>query len=57
MSTSSAPHATELIAEGTLAVNKGLTVEDLVGTIHAHPTLAEIMGETAMKAAGRPLHG
>ena len=51
------PHATELIAEGTLAVNKGLTVEDLVGTIHAHPTLAEIMSETAMKAADRPLHG
>ena len=51
------PHATELIAEGTLAVNKGLTVEDLVGTIHAHPTLAEIVCETAMKAVGRPLHG
>ncbi len=51
------PHATELIAEGTLAVNKGLTVEDLVGTIHAHPTLAEIMCETAMKAVDRPLHG
>lgn len=51
------PHATELIAEGTLAVNKGLTVEDLVSTIHAHPTLAEIMCETAMKAVDRPLHG
>ena len=51
------PHATELIAEGTLAVNKGLTVEDLVGTIHAHPTLSEIIGETALKAVGRPLHG
>jgi dihydrolipoamide dehydrogenase len=51
------PHATELIAEGTLAVNKGLTVEDLAGTIHAHPTLAEIIGETALKAVGRPLHG
>ena len=51
------PHATELIAEGTLAVHKGLTVDDLVGTIRAHPTLAEIVAETAMKAAGRPLHG
>jgi len=51
------PHATELIAEGTLAVNKGLTVEDLAGTIHAHPTLAEIIGETALKAIDRPLHG
>jgi dihydrolipoamide dehydrogenase len=51
------PHATELIAEGTLAVNKGFTVEDLVGTIHAHPTLAAIMGATAWKAIDRPLHG
>jgi dihydrolipoamide dehydrogenase len=51
------PHATELIAEGALAVNKGLTVEDLAGTIHAHPTLAEIIGETALKAVDRPLHG
>jgi len=37
------PHATEIIAEGTLAVKKGVTVEDLAGTIHAHPTLSEIM--------------
>jgi dihydrolipoamide dehydrogenase len=50
-------HATELIAEATLAVNKGLTVGDLAGTIHAHPTLAEIIGETALKAVGQPLHG
>ena len=50
-------HATELIAEATLAVTKGLTVEDLAGTIHAHPTLSEVMGETALKAVGRPLHG
>ena len=51
------PHATELIAEATLTVNKGLTVGDLAGTIHAHPTLSEIIGETALKAAGQPLHG
>ncbi|MBF0302852.1 MAG: FAD-dependent oxidoreductase [Desulfamplus sp.] len=42
-------HATDLIAEATLAVNKGLTVSDIAHTIHAHPTLAEIMSEAALK--------
>jgi len=51
------PHATDLIAEATLAINLGATVEDLVHTIHAHPTLSEIMPETALKAMGRPFHG
>ena len=51
------PHATDLIAEGTLAVRQGVTVAELAATIHAHPTLAEIMGETALKAAGTALHG
>ncbi len=51
------PHATDLIAEATLAVEKGLTARDIAHTIHAHPTLAEIMGETASKVAGMPLHG
>ena len=51
------PHATDLIAEGTLAIKSGATVEDLRATIHAHPTLAEIMFETALKATGRALHG
>jgi dihydrolipoamide dehydrogenase len=51
------PRATDLIAEGTLAVQQGLTVAQLAATIHAHPTLAEIMGEAALKAAGTPLHG
>ncbi len=44
------PHATDLIAEGTLAVNKGLSVRDLAHTIHAHPTLSEIIFETALSA-------
>jgi dihydrolipoamide dehydrogenase len=51
------PHATDLIAEATLAVKLGATVEDLSHTIHAHPTLAEIVQETALKAMDRSLHG
>ncbi|MBF0467361.1 MAG: dihydrolipoyl dehydrogenase [Desulfamplus sp.] len=51
------PHATDLIAEGTLAVNLGLTVSDIAHTIHAHPTLAEIMSEAAFKGTGMAVHG
>lgn len=51
------PHATDLIAEGVLAVNTGCTVGQLARTIHAHPTLAEIMSETACKALGQAIHG
>ncbi len=51
------PHATDLIAEGTLAVQSGCTVAELAETIHAHPTLSEIMLEASFKALDRPLHG
>lgn len=53
----SGPHATDLIAEAALAVSNGLTAADMAHTIHAHPTLAEIMGEAALKILGTPLHG
>ncbi len=51
------PHATDLIAESVLAIRNGMTVRQLADTIHAHPTLAEIMLETAFKVMGCPLHG
>lgn len=44
------PHATDLIAEGTLAVKSGITVKEMAETIHAHPTLAEIMMEASLKS-------
>ncbi len=50
-------HATDLIAEGALAIQAGLTAQDLANTIHAHPTLAEIMLEASLKAINKPLHG
>ncbi len=50
-------HATDLVAEATLAIEKGLTAKEVAHTIHAHPTLAEIMGEVSMKASGMALHG
>jgi dihydrolipoamide dehydrogenase len=51
------PHATDLIAEGTLAVKTGRTTRELAETIHAHPTLAEAMSEVSLKAIERALHG
>ena len=41
------PGAGELIAEGAVAVETALTVEDLAVTIHAHPTLSETLMEAA----------
>lgn len=49
------PHATDLIAEGTLAIQMGCTVKELAETIHAHPTLSEVLLEASFKALGRPL--
>ncbi|MDY6793541.1 MAG: dihydrolipoyl dehydrogenase [Thermodesulfobacteriota bacterium] len=50
-------HATDLIAEGTLAIKSGSSVKDLAATIHAHPTFSEVMQETSFKALDRSLHG
>jgi dihydrolipoamide dehydrogenase len=48
--------ASELIAEATLAMRLEATIEDVVATIHAHPTLSETFREAALVAAGRPIH-
>ncbi len=50
-------HATDLIAQAAQAIQNKLTIEDISHTIHAHPTLAEIMGEVCLKASGIPIHG
>ncbi|MDH4223364.1 MAG: dihydrolipoyl dehydrogenase [candidate division Zixibacteria bacterium] len=48
--------ATDLIAELTLGIGMGIKLKELIETIHAHPTLAEAIRESALKTAGRPLH-
>ncbi len=50
-------HVAELAGEAVLAVETAATVEDLAGTIHAHPTLGEALMEAALGLAGRPVHG
>jgi dihydrolipoamide dehydrogenase len=50
------PHATELIAESTVALNLEATAASIIETVHAHPTLSEAMGEAALAVHGRPIH-
>jgi dihydrolipoamide dehydrogenase len=50
------PRATETIAEAVMAMRLEGTVDDIAHTIHAHPTLAEGMGEAAHAAVDWPIH-
>jgi dihydrolipoamide dehydrogenase len=50
------PYVSELIAEGTLAVQLGATVQDIMVTIHPHPTVSEAFQEAAEVAAGMAVH-
>jgi dihydrolipoamide dehydrogenase len=40
----------------TMAVAKGLTLDELDSIIYIHPTLSETIGEAALKAENRALH-
>nr|WP_318540729.1 dihydrolipoyl dehydrogenase [Terribacillus saccharophilus] len=50
------PNASDMIAELGLAVESGITAEDIALTIHAHPSLGEITMEAAEVAIGTPIH-
>ena len=43
------PGATDLISEGALAIKLESSVEDIANTVHAHPTLAEALKDTAWR--------
>ncbi|MBM0065311.1 dihydrolipoyl dehydrogenase [Alkalicoccobacillus gibsonii] len=49
-------NASDVIAELGLAIETGMTAEDIALTIHAHPTLGEITMEAAEVALGSPIH-
>lgn len=51
-----ASHASELIAEAEQLVAHHVPVHQAAGFIHPHPTFSEMLGETLLKADGRPLH-
>lgn len=48
--------ASDMISELSLAIEGGMTAEDIAMTIHAHPTLGEITMEAAEVAIGSPIH-
>jgi dihydrolipoamide dehydrogenase len=50
------PQATELIAEAVVAMELEATVEDLIWTIHAHPTLAEAMLDASNSVYGMAIN-
>lgn len=50
------PSASDMISELGLAIEAGMTAEDIAMTIHAHPTLGEITMEAAEVAIGSPIH-
>jgi len=51
-----APHASDLIHEGGLALALEATVEELSATVHGHPTLGEAVREAALEVRGGALH-
>lgn len=50
------PRATDLIGECALAIGLEATVEDIIATIHAHPTVTEAVREAALAAEKRAIH-
>ena len=50
------PRATDLIAEGALAIGEEMTLDELIATIHSHPTVTEAMREAALQAEKRAIH-
>lgn len=50
------PHASDLIHEAVLAVEKKMTAEDIATVIHAHPTLSEAFFEASLGIEGKSIH-
>ena len=50
------PHATDLIAEATLAISLEATPWEIGGSTHPHPTLSEVVGEAALAVDGRSIN-
>ena len=50
------PRATDLIAEGALAIGEEMTLDEIINTIHSHPTVTETLREAALNAEKRAIH-
>jgi dihydrolipoamide dehydrogenase len=51
------PHASDLLGEAAVAVQKNTSFEELANIVHAHPTLSEVIMETGLKLSNMGLHG
>ena len=51
-----AAHASDMLAEGVLAMEFSASAEDIARTMHAHPTLSETLKEAALDVAGEAIH-
>ena len=49
-------HVSELVGEWTLALEMGALLEDIAGTIHAHPTMTEMTHEAVLATLGHAIH-
>ena len=50
------PRATDLICEGALAIGGEMTLDELIATIHSHPTVTETIRKAALNAEKRAIH-
>lgn len=50
------PHTTDMISEAVLAIKNELTLDEVIATIHPHPTMSEVMPEAAMDVLHRAIH-
>ena len=45
-----------MIAQGALCLGKDMSIQDIIDTIYAHPTISEAIREAALAADGRAIH-
>lgn len=50
------PRASDIIAEGALAIGTEATVEEVIATVHSHPTVTEAVREAFLASLGRAIH-
>ena len=51
------PRASDIITEAKLVTSWEAYPNELADLMHPHPTLSEVMGETFLELAGKPIHG
>ena len=50
------PNATEIIGEAAVAMEMEATAEEIINTVHAHPSVSEALREAFLASEGRAIH-